>query len=55
MIYYINAYTTLISAALDVCFFNRGCYKRKRKQPDKHSVYVRQKPCFNVCRSRSCM
>ena len=54
MIYYINAYTTLISAALDVCFFNRGCYKRKRKQPDKRSVYARQKPCFNVCRSRSC-
>ena len=49
MIYYINAYTTLVSAALGVCFSIGAVIK------DKRSVYVRQKPCINMCCCHSCM
>lgn len=36
-------------------FLNRSGHSRKGNQQDKCPVYVRQKPCFNVCRSHSYM
>lgn len=36
-------------------FLNRSGHSRKGNQQDKCPVYVRQKPCFNVCCSHSYM
>ena len=54
LIYYINAYTTLISAVLGVCF-SIGAVIAKRETSRTMPCICSQKPCFNVCRSHSYM